>query len=225
MDLDDLKQVWAAHGAALERSLAINERLLREAMLRKTRFALAPFLVSRAIEVALGGLAILAVVRVLAAHLGEPRYLIVAGALAVFAVAMTALSTAQLVGGARLDYGGAVTAIQGDVGRLRMLEYRALKWGVLGGTLMWLPAALVLLEAATGADVLARVDLAWLVANLAFGAGVLAAGHAWSRRNVERPDLGPRARWLVDAVTGRSLRAAAAHLAELAAFQRDEPAI
>ncbi len=38
-DLDDLKRVWAEHGAVLERSLAINERLLRETMLRKVRFA------------------------------------------------------------------------------------------------------------------------------------------------------------------------------------------
>lgn len=70
---------------------------------------------------------------------------------------------------------------------------------------------------------LGRVDLAWLVANLGFGLGVLVAGRALSRRYVERPDLAPWARRLVDAGSGRGLRVAARHLAELARFERDEP--
>jgi hypothetical protein len=223
MELDDLKQAWAAHGAALERSLAINERLLRETMLRKARFALAPYVVWRALEIALGGVALVLVVRVLVAHLGEPRYLVAAGALAIFVAGLTALGAHLLVGGAKLDYGGAVTAIQREVERLKLVEYHATKWALLGGVLLWLPAALVLFEVVTGVDALARVDLAWLIGNLAFGAGAIAVGQVWSRRNVERPGLGPRARRILDAASGRSLRAAASHLAELARFQRDEP--
>lgn len=223
MELDDLKQAWAAHGAALERSLAINERLLRETLLRKVRFALAPFVVWRALEVALGAAVVRLVVRVLVAHLGEPRYLVAAGALAVFAAALTALRAASLVSGVKLDYSGAVTAIQRDVERLKLLEYRATKWALLGGVLLWLPAALVVFEAITDVDALARVDLAWLIANLAFGACVLAVGLTWSRRNVERHGLGPRARRIIDAISGRSLRSVTSHLAELARFQGDEP--
>jgi hypothetical protein len=41
-------------------------------------------------------------------------------------------------------------------------------------------------------------------------------------RPVERPDLGPRARRVVDALSGRSLRAVASHLAEIERFQRAE---
>lgn len=218
-----MKQAWAAHGAALERSLAINERLLREMMIRKARFAMAPYVVWRALEAALGAAAVSLVMRVLVAHIGELRYLAVAGPLAIFAVAMTALSVHLLARGMMLDHGGAIVAIQRDVGRLKVVEYHATKWAVLGGVLLWLPAALVLFEALTGIDALARADLAWLVSNLAFGAAVLVLGHVWSRRTVERPGLGPRARRIVDAVSGRSLRSAAAHLAELASFQRDEP--
>ena len=70
---------------------------------------------------------------------------------------------------------------------------------------------------------LARANLAWLIANLALGVVVLVLGLAWSKRYVERPDLGPRARRLVDAVSGRALRSVAGHLAELSRFERDEP--
>jgi hypothetical protein len=223
MELDDMKQVWAAHSAALERSLVISERLLRETMLRKARFALAPYVVWRALEVALGVAAMIVVMRVLVAHLGEPRYLVAVGALAIFTAGITALCARLLVGALTLDHGGAVTAIQRDVERLRRVEYHATKWAVLGGVLVWLPAALVVLEALGGEPLLARVDLAWLIGNLAFGAAVIAVGQLWSRRNVERPGLGPRAQRIVDAVSGRALRSAAAHLAELARFQRDEP--
>jgi hypothetical protein len=55
MQLDDLKAGWAAHTALLERSLAIDERLLREVMLRKVRISLAPYVLVRALEVVVGG--------------------------------------------------------------------------------------------------------------------------------------------------------------------------
>jgi hypothetical protein len=224
MQLDDLKEAWAAHGAALERSLAINERLLREAMLGKVRSTLAPYRLWRALEVVLGLAGLLLVGRVLAAHAGEPRYLVAGGALLVFIAGITAVCAYLLVRTAQLDYDGPVTAIQRTVERIKLAEYRATKWAVLGGVVIWLPAALVLLEAITGVPALALVDLPWLVANLAFGASVLVLGLVWSKRYVERPGLGPRARRLIDVLSGRSLRAVASHLTELSRFERDEPA-
>lgn len=223
MELNDMKAVWAAHGATLERSLVINERLLREMMVRKTRVAMAPFVVWRALEVALGAVAMILVMRVLIAHIGEPRYLVAAGALAILVGGIAALCAYLLVGSLTLEYDGAVTLIQREVERLKLVEYHATKWALLGGVLVWLPAALVLFEGVTGIDALARVDLAWLAANLALGVVVLVLGLALSRRYVERPGLRPRAQRIVDAMSGRSLRSAASHLAELARFQRDDP--
>jgi len=223
MELDDLKAAWTAHGAMLERGVAINERLLREVMLRKVRARLTPYVVWRALEVALGAVVLFAVMSVIAAHGGEPRYLVVGGPLAVFVGAATATSAYLLVHAVQLDYGGPVTGLQRAVAQLRAAEYRALKWALLGGVVFWLPAALVLFEALTGVDALARADLAWLVANLAFGVLVLAVGQAMSRKFVERADLSPWTRRVVDAVSGRALRLATGDLAELARFQR-EPA-
>ncbi|MCE9592945.1 MAG: hypothetical protein K8S98_02025 [Planctomycetes bacterium] len=222
MQLDDLKTAWAAHGAALERSLAIDERLLREVLLTKVRRAFAPYVAWRALEVVLGVAAAGGTAAVLVAHGAEWRYLVVGGALLVFALVVTASSAYLSVNGLRLDYDGPVTAMQRDVERLRLAEYRALKWAVLGGVVLWLPAALVAFEASTGVAALARVELPWLVGNLVFGLVVLACGVAWSKRYVERADLGPRARRLVEAVSGRALRVATKQLTELARFERDE---
>jgi hypothetical protein len=222
MLLDDLKEAWAAQGALLERSLVIDERLLREMLLRKVRFALAPYALWMALEVALGIAALFLVLPILVAHLGEPRYVVVVGALVVFTAGITALCAYLLVNGLQLDYGGPVTALQRDIERIRLVEYHAFKWALLGGVVLWLPAVLVLFEALSGAALLARVDLAWLVANLVFGGAVLALGQALSRKYVERADLAPWARRLVDGLSARSLRSAAGHLAELSKFEREE---
>jgi len=222
MQFDDLKAAWAAHGTMLERSLAIDERLLREMMLRKFRLALAPYVLWRALEVAVGIAVLLAVLPVLAAHMSEPRYIVAAGALVVFTAWITALCAHLLVRSLQFDRGGPVTAIQRDVERVKVVEYRTLKWALLGGVLIWLPATLVLFEALTGVDAIARVDLAWLVANLLFGLVVLAVGLVLSKKYVERPDLRPWARRLVNALSGRALRTAARHLDELTKFEREE---
>jgi hypothetical protein len=173
----------------------------------------------RALEVALGVAALGAAVPVLLAHAGEPRFAILVGGLLVFAVIMTALSTHLLVRSLALDWGRPVTAIQRKVEQIRITEFRAIKWALLGGVVFWLPALLILIEVFTGIPALARVELPWLVANLAFGLAVLALGQALSRRFVERPGLGAGAQRMMDALSGRGLRQAAARLAELERFE------
>lgn len=222
MELDDLKQAWNAHGARLEHGPALDEPRLRQRLRRKGRLLLAPHLLWRALEVGLGSTFLLILLPILRAHGGEPRYLLVAGSLGLFAATLSALSAVLLVKGLRLDYGGAVTTLQREVEHLRRLEYRAFKWALLGGVLFWLPVALIAFEALTGVPALARVDLLYLVSNLLFGLAVLALGQALSRRYVERPGLGPWTRRVVDAVSGRGLRVVAEHLDELARFERED---
>jgi hypothetical protein len=222
MQLDDLKAAWTAHGNALERSLAIDERLLRELLLRKIRFALAPYVCWRVFEIACGLLGLALCVQVFVQHVTEPRYVLVAGALVVHTVGCVALSAYLLVRSLQLDYDGPVTAIQRAVERLKRVEYGALKWTLLGGVLLWLPALLVLFEALTGIAALARIEPATLAANLAFGIVVLVVGQALSKRYVERPDLSPWARRLVDAASGHSLRKVTKHLAELSSFELED---
>jgi len=221
MQFDDLKEAWAAHGNKLERSLAIDTRLLREMLLRKVRFTMAPYVLWRGLEVAFGIAALVVAMSVLTDHIREPLYVVVAGALAVFTAGITALWTYLFVKSIKFDFDEPVTAMQRELEHITIVEHRAFKWALLGGVVAWLPAALVLFEAVTGVDALARIDLAWLIANLAFGLTVFVLGQAMSRKYVERPDLGPRTRRLVEALSGRALRVSAEHLAELARFEHE----
>jgi hypothetical protein len=77
-----------------------------------------------------------------------------------------------------------------------------------------LPGLLIGLEALTGVEALARVDLAYLVSNLVVGLVVLAGGLALATRYANHSRV-------VDALSGRGLRRMEAHLAELAKFQRE----
>jgi hypothetical protein len=93
---------------------------------------------------------------------------------------------------------GWVTGLVRGVEQVRRAEYRAIKWAVLGGV------------------------VGWVVANLAFGVLVLGLGQVVARRYLERPDLSPWARRVMDALSGHSVRAAAGQLAEVARFERDD---
>jgi cytochrome c biogenesis protein CcdA len=222
MELDDLKAEWAEHRALFQRSVALDERILREIVLGKVRSSLRPYAIARGLEVVFGAIVLALAVSVTVAHLTEPRYLVVAGTFTVFVASMIARCVHLLVASRELDEDGPVTAIQRRIERMKLAELHTFKWALLGGTLFWLPALLVILEAVTGFDALARVDLGYLVANMALGAVLLGAASLWARRYVDRPDIGPRARRIVDAVAGRSLHAASRRLAELARFVRDE---
>jgi len=221
MRLDDLERAWSAHTKTLERSLALDERILRELLLRKVRFALGPFALLRALEVALGLLALSALVPVVLAHRTEPRYLLVGVAVLVLALGLTIQCAGLLVRTLQLDAAGPVCTIQRQVEHLKQAEYRATKWALLGGVLLWLPVLLLGFEVPTGIPALGRVDLAFLLGNLVLGLILLVLGQAWSRRVVERPDLAPLARRVVDALASRSLHSAARHLDELARFERE----
>jgi hypothetical protein len=221
MELDELKSAWKTHGTLLERSLAIDERLLREVVARKVRFALAPFVLWRVLEIALGVAALTAIVPLLAAHLHETRYLLVAGSLGVYLAVVALYSMTQLVHALRIDLTGPVTTIQGDVERLKLLEYRSFRWALLCGIIVWLPALMVPFEIVTGVEVIARCDFGWLAANVLVGIALLALGFWWSKRDVDRAISSPFALRVVDALSGSGLRRANRHLEDLAHFVRE----
>jgi hypothetical protein len=213
--LDDLRQRWHEHTAALARCIAIDERLLRHEVERRVRRVLLPFVLVRAAEVLAGAGAVVLLAPVVWAHATEPRYLVAGGVTLPWLIGLTASSAWLATHAATLDHDAPVARRQPSVARLRAVEYAAFTWALFGGVLAWLPGLLLLFEAVTGVAGLQRVDGPYLVANLAVGALVLTGGRWWSRAVVERTDAAPWARRLRDALSGRALQRSAAELAEL----------
>lgn len=218
MELDRLKAAWQAHGEALATAPEPRGPQVGPVAVRRLRFALVPYALWLGVEIVIGVVAMVLVTLVGMRHLGEGRYLLLAGAVLGFALAITAACVHLLVRIARLDYTAPVAALQRDVARTKLVAFRAAKWALLGGVVLWLPVALLLFELATGVPALAKVDGAWLLANVGFGGLLLAAGQWLARRYVERAagaPLRPWAQHCVDALAGRSLQSASAMLAEL----------
>ena len=165
MDLDDLKSTWATHGAALERSLAITEQLLRETMTTKAHAAMIPYVRWRVVELVVGALASVIVGSILASHLGESRYLLAGGAVLAYAIGMTVASAVIVVRGSRFDYRGPVTVIQRQLEELRSSTIER-ELGVLGGVVVWLQLPLYV-RGCDRCTLTAKWTLACLVANLA----------------------------------------------------------
>lgn len=214
MDDDDLRAAWAAHDAALERNTAVNLQLLRAGALR----GIAPLLAWRIVEILAGVTTLVATAFVVTRHASEPRYVLAAACTAPVALLAIGSSVYLLVGGQRLAYERPVAMLQRELERMKLVEYHATKWVLLGGVVAWLPAVLLLLEAISGAPLLMRADVAWLIANAGFGLVSLAIGHVLAKRYVESDN--PRARRWLDHLSGRTLRRIGARLDELAAFDR-----
>ncbi len=222
MQLDDMKQLWTAYSAELERRVSVNERILREMLVRQVRAALNSYQIVCAVELATAIATVVASIAVLTSHSAEPRYWIVAGGLAVLGGSVAALCALSLHQTTAIDYAQPVTTLRRSVERMRIVEYRALKWSLLMGIVAWLPAVLVGWEVFTGVHALARVNTAWLVANLLFGLVCLVLGQAISRRYLERDDLAPWAHRLVESLSGHAAKTARLRLLELERFERDE---
>lgn len=220
--MDDLRTLWAAHTTLLERSLRLDERALRLAMVDRTSRTMTFYSVWTWVQLAAAALALLANGAFLAAHAGDLPYLLSAIAVQAYLALHAGSAAYRLVLSARLDHTAPVAAMQRTIGRLQMVEFRTFTWALLFGVVIWVQMLAVVVRGLGGFDLYASVPTAWIVANIVFGVLVAAAGLWLARRFVERPDLGPWARRLVDHLSGRSLRRAARFLGELREFERDE---
>lgn len=222
MAQDELKTVWREHAVRLDRTRAIDARLLRAVAAGELRATLGAYAGWRGGEVLAGVAGVLAMAPVVAAHAAEPRYLAIGVPAVAFVAAMT-LAAAQLLRCSRaLDAAGPVAAMQHRLAALRVAAWRTAKRALLGGMVLWLPIALLLVEAVTGVPALGSVPGGWLFANLGPGLAVLALGQLLARRTLERAGLGPRARRFVDAVSGRGLQRATSRLGEVAELLRED---
>lgn len=222
MTMEELQALWTRQSELLARSVAIDERLLREQLLRRPRAGLAWFRGWRGCEVVVSAaVAALAVVR-WCSHPGEPRYLLVAGSVALFAAVIAVQGVIVLARSAELDWSAPVVTLQRALARMKLAEYRAFQWALLGGVVLWLPLPLLLLDLLAGGRLVPQVELGWIAANVAVGVVLMLLGRWLSRRLVERSDRSPLAHRLIDAVASRYVRRTAKQLDELAAFVRED---
>jgi hypothetical protein len=157
MELDELKQQWQELDRKLDRSIALNLRLLTEKRIRWTRLCLVPALLIQPVQIVIGLAMTIFFARFWIANLGTWP-LVISGvflhALSVGLIIDAVVRTLLIV---RINYASPVVTIQRYLALMRRWEIRSFKWTWVA---VWLapPALLVV-----GARLSTNVNL-WSVA-------------------------------------------------------------
>jgi hypothetical protein len=218
MELDDFKSAWQALDQRLARDSAINLQLFRDHRLDKARSSLRPLFWGQVLQMGFG-VAFIALAALLWSSKPEVASVIAAGVVVhAYGVACILMAGIVLAGMGKVEYSVPVLEIQKQLARVRRAYIVSGMVAGLPWWFLWVPVLMVGVGLG-GVDLYARApSLVW--SGLGIGAaGLLATAwfHRWSRSG-ERPRL---ARAMEDAVTGRSLRKAQAHLEELVRFERE----
>jgi hypothetical protein len=217
MELDDFKQQWQEMDRKLDRSIALNLRLLTEKRTRRTKLRLVPMLLLQPVQILFGVALTIFFARFWVANLGTVP-LVLSGiflhALSVGLVIDAVVRTLLIV---RINLAAPVVTIQRYLALLRRWEVRSFKWGWVA---MWLATPALLLVAV---KVVTTLNL-WSVAPraviyTAIG-GLAGAGLSWlfDRWARGRPRLGAS---MDRMYVGYSIAGAQASLDEIDEFARE----
>ena len=217
MELDEFRQQWQEMDRKLDRSIALNLRLLTEKRTRRSRLRLVPILVLQPVQIAIGLALTIFFARFWVANLGSWP-LVISGvflhALSVGLIIDAVMRTLLIV---RTNLAGPVVTMQRYLALLRRWEIRSFKWGWVA---VWLaPPALLLV----GAKLSTALNL-WSVAphiiiytaiGSVVGVGLSYLFDVWTRHS-------PRLGAAMDSMyVGYSIAGAQASLDEIDEFARE----
>jgi len=217
MELDELKQQWQEMDRKLDRSIALNLRLLTEKRTRLSKLRLVPMLLLQPVQIVIGLALTIFFARFWIAYLGTWP-LVVSGvflhALSVGLVIDAVVRTVLIV---QINYSAPVVKIQRYLALMRRWEIRSFKWSWVS---IWLalPALLVV-----GAKLSTTLNL-WNVApkvvvytaiGSVVGVGLSYLFDLWARRS---PRLGAA---MNSMYVGYSIAGAQAYLDEIDEFARE----
>ncbi len=219
MELDDLRTVWAAQDRRLDEALRLNRRLLT-LELDKARSAMQRLRWMLGIELAVGGVILLALGSFIVAHLSEPRFSVPALLMHLVVAGVCGSAGWQWVKAGEIHYDAPVAEIQRRLEGLRVVRIRTTQGVLLCGPLLWTLFVIVCLRG-LGVDAYELLGMRYLLANLGFGIAFVLAVVWVCRRFADRLERATWVRSLARDVAGRNLTAALDQLARIAAFERE----
>jgi hypothetical protein len=217
-DLDEMREVWAAHDVKLDQSIRLNRELLKAATLSKAHSATQRLSWGLGFETVMWSVIIVSLGSFIFRHIAVVRLSLSAAGLDVYAIAMLAATIRQIVALRQIDYSGPVTAIQKQLEMLRVLRIRITQWALLGGTVVWAPFLIVAARAFLGLDI---VNSLWLWANIAFGLCLIPLAVWLSKTFGERMGRHPFIQRVMDDLAGRNLNGASEFISRLSEFEVD----
>lgn len=211
MELDELKSLWPESAKALARSMHLNVLLLQQSNMRKVEGLLERLKRGIVFELALT-IAGIVLIGWFAADNPQPRFLIPAALIDLYAIGLAISNARQLAALNSVDFDEPVVAIQQRLEELRVARIRTTLGALLFGPLMWLPFCIIAMRLLFGVDVVAVANPGWLAVNVLFGFAVIPAAVIAARVAAPRLRSSGAIRYLADEIAGRNLTAALADL-------------
>jgi hypothetical protein len=209
MQFEELAQQWGRLDEKLERTLKLDNELLRLAITRPAQRRVDRMAFWPAFDVALCALVLVLNGGFLYEHWGTWSLVAPAGVIMAAAILLLADSTRQLIAVSEINWDGAVAEIQRSLSQLRIMKIRQFKWVILLSPLVgfcgfilglqwlfdWLPGEHLILD---------KLNPWWVAANYAFGLLFIPFGHAVIRVLAKR--FGYRGWWqdLLDGIRARA---------------------
>ena len=224
MDLDSVKALWKETDRrveSIESMMRLQQQTARVRTRENTESKLSSVRLVLWYEVATGALATMIAGSYLADNIRSIQFAAPAGLLQLAAIVTLGFAAYQLMALHQVDYTGPVVPMQRQLARLRVVRARGNRWLLLSAPLLWALLVIVVPHGLLGVDIYRTFGLPWVIANLAFGFGVIGSGalvirwFPWFRRSAFLDRIG-------DDLTGRRVAAASASLNEIAQFETAE---
>jgi hypothetical protein len=224
VNLEQLRDEWAARDEALGKAIRLNAWLARDAWLEKQRAALVKLGPLNWFERATWIVTLILLGAFLAKHYDDMKFFIPALLLQAWTIATGVAGIRQRQAMRELDLGEPLVALQKKFETLKLQRLQTLKWAFLTGqVLWWVPFVLVLFKGVLGVNLYAVSDfmprfIAWNIA-----AGLLFIPFAlWLTdrygATLRRMKFGER---FTDLLAGADIAAARAFLDRLARFESE----
>lgn len=221
MNLDQLKDEWAARDRKLEQALAANNAQVREMMTDTARASTGTHWFELGAEAVAFTLTVLCLGSFIGNHAGDWRVAAPAVLMLAWTVALEIRTLVQRAHLRALDYGQPVVALQRALEQLRMQRMQTFRWAFLSGIIVWnLPLKLVLAQALAGVD-LAAAAPGYVAADLAISIALVPAAWFIARGLGKRFKDSPRFQAVVDSLAGSDVAAARDFMQRLARFEKE----
>jgi hypothetical protein len=228
VQLEELQQQWNRLDQKVERALSLETELVRRVIVQPARTRVQRQAFWPAIDIALcvGGILLIALFD--RNHRHDWRAMAPAGVATLSLIALFATSVRQLQLVAEIDWTRPVAEIQRALERLRLAKIRQFKWVILLAPLVGFCGLVVALQwlitwASAGQHgMFDKFEHRWIVANYVFGVLFIPLGYTIARMLAAR--CGHHRWWqsVLDDISGKSLKSAAADIDRWARLQRDE---
>ena len=221
MNIDQLKDEWAARDRKLEQALAANQAQVRALMVDAARATSATHRFELGIEALAFTVTVLCLGSFIGHHAEHWRAAAPAVLMLAWTIALEIRTLAQRAQLRALDYGQPVLALQRALEQIRVQRMQTFRWAFLSGIVVWsLPLKLVLAQALAGIDLFA-VAPSYAAADLAISAALVPAAWFIARVLGRKFQGSPRLQAVIDSLAGSDVASAREFMQRLAQFEKE----